>query len=175
VLNEENKDVFRMARRKVGSKVLDTPVSGLVEIVGGELEMALLRDSVWSAVQEFRLPNEDSLLDALYGEFGEEPCTILLPSRSSASRGDAPLFERGRGVLGNIVGGFLASDDWGRWRDGRALAEEEEAAEEEAPPPDASTSDEPASLPKSLGECAERDRNVNASDRGSFPMWDGWD
>ena len=41
--------------------------------------------------------------------------------------------------------------------------------------PDASTSDEPASLPKSLGECAERDRNVNASDRGSFPMWDGWD
>ena len=78
-------------------------------------------------------------------------------------------------MLGNIVGGFLASDDWGRWRDGRALAEEEEAAAEEAPPPDATTSDEPASLPKSLGECAERDRNVNASDRGSFPMWDGWD
>ena len=38
------------------------------------------------ALQEFRLPNEEQLLDALYAEFGDEDFAILLPSISQASR-----------------------------------------------------------------------------------------
>jgi len=85
VLNESNRPTFRAARRKLGSKLLATPINELVGL--NKLEMAILRDTVWSAVQEFRLPNEESLLDALYLEFGDEPFAILLPTTSQAERG----------------------------------------------------------------------------------------
>ena len=55
-LNEENRPYFRRARRKLGKKLLQTPISELLAL--SEIEMAILRDSVWTAIQEFRLPNE---------------------------------------------------------------------------------------------------------------------
>ena len=82
----------------------------LVQI--SDLEMALVRDAVWSAVQEFRLPNESELVDRLYAEFGAQPFTLLLPSNAAAERGNAPLFERGRSVLLDILERFLASESW---------------------------------------------------------------
>ena len=45
----------------MGAKLLNTPISQLVDL--SHLEMALLRDSIWSAVQEFRLPNEEELVE----------------------------------------------------------------------------------------------------------------
>ena len=47
----------------MGTKLLNTPISQLVDL--SHLEMAILRDSIWIAVQEFRLPNEEERLDAL--------------------------------------------------------------------------------------------------------------
>ena len=55
-LNEDNRPYFRRARRKLGKKLLETPIAELLAL--NELEMAILRDSVWTAIQEFRLPNE---------------------------------------------------------------------------------------------------------------------
>ena len=93
VLSEETADLRRKAKRKACEKLLAKPINELLEI--SDLEMVLVRDAVWSAVQEFRLPNEDELVDRLYAEFGHQPFTILLPSNAVAERGDAPLFERG--------------------------------------------------------------------------------
>ena len=93
ILAEDTAELRQKAKRKACEKLLAKPINELIEL--GDLEMALLRDAVWSAVQEFRLPNEDQLLDRLYDEFGHQPFTILLPSSKAADRGDAPLFERG--------------------------------------------------------------------------------
>ena len=53
------------------------------------------------ALQEFRLPNEEQLLDALYAEFGEEEFAILLPSISQASRARGSSEVRQRFVRGS--------------------------------------------------------------------------
>lgn len=55
-LNEENRPYFRRARRRLGKKLLETPIADLVS--RNEFEMAIVRDSVWTAIQEFSLPNE---------------------------------------------------------------------------------------------------------------------
>jgi len=179
VLNKSNRPTFRAARRKLGTKLLDTPINELVAL--NQLEMAILRDTVWSAVQEFRLPNEDALLDALYIEFGAEPFAILLPTTSQAERGDAPLYEAGRDVLQGTLTKFLASPDWREWLE-RAPAlvergtgtgtstgsgtgtgavtgvgrEEADSTAMEAPHP----SDTPADA---------------TPEQASPPAWDGWD
>jgi len=110
ILAEDTAELRQKAKRKACEKLLAKPINELIEL--GDLEMALLRDAVWSAVQEFRLPNEDQLLDRLYDEFGHQPFTILLPSSKAADRGDAPLFERGRSILLDILERFVASPDW---------------------------------------------------------------
>jgi len=110
LISEDTASARRKAKRRAAEKLLAKPIHELVEV--SDLEMALVRDAVWSAVQEFRLPNEAQLVDRLYGEFGEQPFDILLPSTSAASRGDAPLFERGRSVLVDILQRFIASDTW---------------------------------------------------------------
>ena len=92
LLSEETAEARRRARRAAAEKLLSKPIGELVAI--SDFEMALVRDAVWSAVQEFRLPHESELVDRLYGEFGQQPFTILLPSNSAAARGDAPLFDR---------------------------------------------------------------------------------
>jgi len=97
----------------LAGKLLSKPVCDLVRM--SDIEMALVRDAVWSAVQEFRLPHESDLVDRLYDEFGHQPFSILLPSSAAAQRGDAPLFERGRSVLESIVGRFLISGEWQQW------------------------------------------------------------
>lgn len=63
-LSDENKPYFRKARRRLGKRLLETPISKLVAL--NQLEMAILRDSIWAAVREFRLPNEvrSLILDA---------------------------------------------------------------------------------------------------------------
>ena len=48
-------------------------------------------------------------------EFGHQPFTILLPSNAAAARGDAPLFERGRDILSDILIRFIQSDEWSHW------------------------------------------------------------
>lgn len=62
------------------------------------------------------------LVDRLYDEFGHQPFTILLPSSATASRGDAPLFSRGRSVLHSIIERFLASGGWSEWAASGGLA-----------------------------------------------------
>ena len=113
LLSEDTEHARRQAKRKAAEKLLSKPIGELVAI--SDLEMALVRDAVWSAVQEFRLPHESELVDRLYDEFGHQPFTILLPSEAAANRGDAPLFERGRGVLQDILGRFVISDEWRGW------------------------------------------------------------
>lgn len=113
LLSEDLAGARSKARRAAAQKVLSKPIGELVAL--GDLEMALVRDAVWSAVQEFRLPHEAELVDRLYLEFGEQPFDILLPSNSAAARGDAPLFERGRSVLQDIVGRFFLSNEWKSW------------------------------------------------------------
>ena len=61
LLSDDTAEARRIARRKAGEKVLSKPIGELVEI--SDLEMFLVRDAVWSAVQEFRLPHEDALVD----------------------------------------------------------------------------------------------------------------
>lgn len=84
-----------------------------------DLEAAVVRDSIWSGVQQFKLPNEAALLDELYAEFGDEPMAILLPKdrpgQPNAPPKTAPLFDRGRSILRDIIAGFLTSDDWRSW------------------------------------------------------------
>ena len=116
LLSPETADVRRSARRSAAAKLLAKPVRELVQL--NEVEMVLVRDSVWAAVQEFRLPDETDLLDRLYDEFGRQPFSILLPSKAAISRGDAPLFERGRSVLGTIISSFFASSEWQSWAGG---------------------------------------------------------
>ena len=138
MLSEETIDARRRARRSAAQQVLSKPIQELVKM--SEIEMALVRDAVWSAVQEFRLPHETTLVDKLYDEFGNQPFNILLPNQAVASRGDAPLFERGRSVchpflrsiyaihfffslvytcgsqvLQSIIERFLVSDEWDTW------------------------------------------------------------
>ena len=116
LLSPETADVRRSARRSAAAKLLAKPVRELVQL--NEVEMVLVRDAVWAAVQEFRLPDETDLLDRLYDEFGRQPFSILLPSKAAISRGDAPLFERGRSVLGTIISSFFASSEWQSWAGG---------------------------------------------------------
>jgi len=161
----------RRARRAAAAKLLSTPVRLLVPEM--EMEVALLRDAVWSAVQEFRLPHETALVDRLYDEFGHQPFTILLPSSAAASRGDAPLFERGRSVLLSLIERFLTSPGWSRWaasadkptapewpRGMRPLAD---AAEDNLAPP---TEPQP-----------QKPKNSKATQAPAPPpdSWDGWD
>ena len=107
LLSDDTADLRRKARRKAAKKLLDKPIQELFEL--SEIEMALVRDAVWSAVQEFRLPNEGELVDRLYLEFGAQPFTILLPTEAIVARGDAPLFVSGRAVMQSIIERFLAS------------------------------------------------------------------
>ena len=58
------------------------------------------------ALQEFRLPNEEQLLDALYAEFGDEDFAILLPSISQASRARGSSEVRQRFVRGCLRQSF---------------------------------------------------------------------
>jgi len=113
LLSPETADSRRRARRNAAAKLLAKPVRELVQL--SDMEMALTRDAIWAAVQEFRLPHETELVDRLYDEFGQEPFTILLPSSAAANRGDAPLFEQGRSVLHSIVERFLTSSEWQGW------------------------------------------------------------
>lgn len=131
------------------------------------MEMVLMRDAVWSAVQEFRLPHEASVVDRLYDEFGKQPFTILLPSSAVAARGDAPLFERGRSVLHSIVERFLLSEEWSGWAAGRATAEAAAAAR-------------PAELQERDGASAiaASPPPTKANTAGPYApaaAWDGWD
>ncbi len=151
----------------MGAKLLKTPISQLVDL--SHLEMALLRDSIWSAVQEFRLPNEEELLDALYDDFGAEPFEILLPKQNQADRGGAPFFDAGRDVLRGTLSNFLSSEDWARWMQeqrqqpgstGMRLAAVE-------PPPEA-----PAVPP---AEAAEASRTEEPAVPLDPAKWDGWD
>ena len=57
LLSEDTEHMRKQARRKAAEKLLSKPIGELVQI--SDLEMALVRDAVWSAVQEFRLPNEE--------------------------------------------------------------------------------------------------------------------
>ena len=88
----QRRQARRGARRKAAEKLLSKPIRELVQV--SDMEMALVRDSVWSAVQEFRLPHENELVDRLYDEFGAQPFTILLPSSAVAARGDAASLAR---------------------------------------------------------------------------------
>eukprot|EP00325_Prymnesiales_sp_UTEX-LB-985_P006572 CAMPEP_0174700392 /NCGR_PEP_ID=MMETSP1094-20130205/5352_1 /TAXON_ID=156173 /ORGANISM="Chrysochromulina brevifilum, Strain UTEX LB 985" /LENGTH=396 /DNA_ID=CAMNT_0015897861 /DNA_START=287 /DNA_END=1477 /DNA_ORIENTATION=+ len=117
LLSPETEGQRRRARRKLGKKVLAKPISELFTI--SDIEMVLVRDAVWLAVQEFRLPDEQELVDKLYDEFGQQPFTIMLPSTSAMSKGDAPFFERGQSVLLSVLERFLASDEWGTWLETR--------------------------------------------------------
>jgi len=120
LLSPETASARRRARRSAAAKLLAKPVRDLVQI--SDIEMALVRDAAWSAIQEFRLPHEEELVDRLYDEFGHQPFTILLPSSATASRGDAPLFSRGRSVLHSIIERFLASGGWSEWAASGGLA-----------------------------------------------------
>jgi len=150
----------RRARRAAAEKLLSKPIGELVAV--SDLEMALVRDTVWSAVQDFRLPAEEDLVDRLYAQFGEQPFSILLPSQTAASRGDAPLYERGRSVLKSILARFVVSNEWRAWsrsEGGAALLAESIASpleEETLPPPPPAEAPPPRAPPKPLS-------------------WDGWD
>ena len=168
-LNEENRKLLRATRRKVGAKLLKTPISQLVDL--SHLEMAILRDSIWSAVQEFRLPNEEELLDALYDDFGAEPFEILLPKQNQADRGGAPFFDAGRDVLRGTLSNFLSSDDWARWMHeqrqqpgstGMRLAAVE-------PLPQLPT------VPPVEGGALEASRIEEPAVQSDPAKWDGWD
>ena len=147
--------------------------------------MAILRDSIWTAIQEFRLPNEDELLDALYDEFGSEPFAILLPTQSQAERGDAPFYEAGRDVLHGTLSKFLVSDDWRDWalRDGAAAAATTTATAEasSAPVEDTSTStQEPTDshAPEGMGGASRKAADAAVEPPTAQPQkssWDGWD
>jgi hypothetical protein len=56
LLSDDLSQPRKQARKKAGEKLLSKPIRELVEI--SDLEMALMRDSVWSAVREFRMPDE---------------------------------------------------------------------------------------------------------------------
>ena len=130
-----------------------------------DLEMALVRDAVWSAVQEFRLPNEDQLLDRLYHEFGDEPFAILLP-RSDRRADSAPFFESGRDVLRGTLSKFLASDDWGEWMDAQRQTP---SRPRRAPPP-------PPADPPPATQSNGRGADSLRTDEAPAPAaWDGWD
>eukprot|EP00908_Phaeocystis_cordata_P010241 Transcript_21082.p1 GENE.Transcript_21082~~Transcript_21082.p1 ORF type:complete len:421 (+),score=145.76 Transcript_21082:46-1263(+) len=162
-LNEDNRVLLKAARRKVGAKLLKTPISQLVSL--NELEMVILRDSIWSAVQEFRLPNEDQLLDALYAEFGHEPFEILLPKQNQADRGGAPFFDAGRDVLRGTLSSFLASDDWARW-----MHEQRQQPGGIRLPPEP-----PPIPPPAESDRAESARTEEKAVRLDPGAWDGWD
>jgi len=170
-LNADNRESFRRARRNLGTKLLDKPLSDFLSNLS-ELEMALVRDSVWIAVQELRLPNEIELLDALYDEFGDEPFTILFPTESQASRGDAPLFERGRSILRDVLCGFLESEDWAEWNEQRPRDQQHEGvgpeiavAQAEGMAKDAPESD----------ACQAPEAALEPGHERNECGWDGWD
>ena len=163
LLSPETADVRRSARRSAAAKLLAKPVRELVQL--NEVEMVLVRDSVWAAVQEFRLPDETDLLDRLYDEFGRQPFSILLPSKAAISRGDAPLFERGRSVLGTIISSFFASSEWQSWAGGAG-----------ATMPNAPTSrptTEPAAVNVIAHTASSPSKAAGASEVGPGPaVWD---
>lgn len=57
LLSPETASARRRARRSAAAKLLAKPVRDLVQI--SDIEMALVRDAAWSAIQEFRLPHEE--------------------------------------------------------------------------------------------------------------------
>jgi hypothetical protein len=69
LLSDDTADIRRRARRTIAKKLLSKPIRELVEIP--DIEMALVRDAVWSAIQEFRLPNE--------GTPPCSPCSVAFP------------------------------------------------------------------------------------------------
>ena len=173
LLSDDTADLRRKARRKAAKKLLDKPIQELFEL--SEIEMALVRDAVWSAVQEFRLPNEGELVDRLYLEFGAQPFTILLPTEAIVARGDAPLFVSGRAVMQSIIERFLASAGWQRLLyspallDGLAGLDAVECAVPptpplvEEPPPTPTPPEEEEAVPPEAGAPPEE------------TVWDGWD
>jgi len=196
VLNVDNRPYFRAARRRLGKKLLETPISELLAL--NQLEMAILRDSMWTAIQEFRLPNEESLLDALYDDFGAEPFAILLPTQSQVDRGDAPFFEAGRDVLHGTLTQFLASADWRAWTEREVLmqpphADAHDAHAEPPPPANGASGAVAANGASAPAVHADGASSNNASREGasastataddaftpptSSPIssWDGWD
>ena len=195
LLSDDLASARRNARRTAAEKLLSKPIGELVQI--SDIEMALMRDAVWSAVQEFRLPHEAALVDRLYDEFGAQPFTILRPSSAVVARGDAPLFERGRSVLHSIIERFLDSEEWDEWAAGgdTPIAEAEHPAEpsrakpSEAQRSQAKRSSSPgraATMPSANGVSAVPsggcggggDGGGGSGDGGKQrppPAWDGWD
>ena len=57
LVSPETASARRRARRSAAAKLLAKPVRDLVQI--SDIEMALVRDAAWSAIQEFRLPHEE--------------------------------------------------------------------------------------------------------------------
>lgn len=161
-MSKDNARLMRSTRRKVATRLLETPIGKLVAL--NDFEMAILRDSIWTAVQEFRLPNEDQLLDRLYHEFGDEPFAILLP-RSDRRADSAPFFESGRDVLRGTLSQFLASDDWGEWMDAQRQGPSRPRRAPASPPPLAE-----APPPAVAMSEAQHEKNNHEP-----APWDGWD
>lgn len=166
-LSKDNARLMSSTRRKVASRLLETPIGKLVAL--NDLEMAILRDSIWMAVQEFRLPNEDQLLDRLYHEFGDEPFAILLP-RSERRADGAPFFESGRDVLRGTLSQFLASNDWGVWMDAQRQGGGRPLRAPASPPPLAEETVAAASAPPPAVAMSEAPH-----DNQKPAPWDGWD
>jgi len=175
-LAEDNAPARARARRAVSKTLLKTPVAELFP--ASTLEMALLRDSVWAAVQEFRLPNESQMLDSLYGDFADEPFKILLPGERDVSRGISPLFDRGRSVLHAVLSRFLASDDWREWQSTIVFAASNATASNATA--DDAVGPSPAPAESGIGGTgAPPDEGGASGDRPDGPTgpasWDGWD
>jgi len=166
-LSKDNARLMRSTRRKVATRLLETPIGKLFAL--NDFEMAILRDSIWTAVQEFRLPNEEQLLDRLYGEFGDEPFSILLPRAERRADG-APFFESGRDVLRGTLSQFLASDDWGEWMDEQRQEPGRPRKAPASPPP---LAEEPVAAPAPPPAVATSEAQ-HESNREPAP-WDGWD
>lgn len=153
-----------------------------------DIEAVVVRDSIWSAVRQFKLPNEGELLDELYAEFGDEPMDILLPKDqprgSTRPPKSAPLFERGRSILRDIIAGFLISDDWAGWIESRNGSPDEEQAAQldgfEAPHAysarDSAVAEERDAAGK-VEAVADEIENASPSTGSSTNVatWDGWD
>mmetsp|Transcript_19219 Transcript_19219/g.52874 ORF Transcript_19219/g.52874 Transcript_19219/m.52874 type:complete len:212 (-) Transcript_19219:503-1138(-) len=186
VLSEENTPQFKKARRRIAQKLLDKPICELVDV--SDIEAVVVRDSIWSAVRQFKLPNEGELLDELYAEFGDEPMDILLPKDqprgSTRPPKSAPLFERGRSILRDIIAGFLISDDWAGWIESRNGSPDEEQAAQldgfEAPHAysarDSAVAEERDAAGK-VEAVADEIENASPSTGSSTNVatWDGWD
>jgi len=164
LLSAETESKRRRARRRLAEKLLAKPIAELFQV--SDIEMVLVRDAVWLAVQEFRLPDEEQLVDSLYAEFGHQPFTIMLPNRSTAARGDAPLYERGQSVLHAVLERFLVSGEWSTWLAEAHGLPGKADARGSIHVTAAVTVDEPAEPSEEHSEVAEE---------SSSAQWDGWD